>query len=1027
MAELIPGSVKVVERVSQSSKFPVAIGFNNNRRFEGLLGEGAPFIPKEPLSTPFSSSTLVPTYAQIQQDMDALVADFPGQVQKDLMGYSVGNLPIYGLRIGDDGSKPIVGFSNGIHGNERNGHLGIFFTIREILSNPTEINQKILNDLAIFIAPTINPDGMSSSSNSGSTQFGNSGTRLNLNGVDLNDDWPYYWKYSAEEETGLTPLSQPESQAFSSWFLTYAYPGRRCIGWLDFHGWTSRQEWGWLTEQIYHDSLAESAQRAAYLYTAQLMEKQNYQQAVSFSGYNSGVRPSLREYRSSRKPYIYTYVAHLSNPAAFAGLVEYPQGENPGLNAIFSVDVVFGTLLAGLDIAATPYTAVKIPKISAPMNTSNSLFGAYDSVDEEPYWFRSSGLELTYYPETSGNPPFVRSRLPIVEAWPVSVAAGAACVFSYDGSTTNSAIEDGGDAADQPADVFYLISGLGPNGRQNSVTGTAAFFEDSSFYAEPLPVSVQSAAASTDNQTMYLFGGYDGGYSTAVYAAPCRPHGQWSKVSDMPAGLQRHTANWWKEGKHVIAGGRTSSGYSNKVTIWDSADDTYTDIGTLPNSFGWHCATVYNDFLYVFGGWTGGSTRDFVCKVNLLDGTSTAITKLPYSRAEQCIAVKGNLAYLMLGRTGSSTLVDKIFEYNMDTESVTDLNYSMGMYQLPGGGITSTPQPYRIGASAYYNPKSDRIIMIGGEDSMGDIRSTVYEFSLDTLKFYLRTAPETNWGYIRSSEVFYGVSGDSFSVICRLRNPQPISEKKAPYARISILVGPLSNISRKVRMWYTVPPQGELREFAMPFTLEPGESEFRVYIRHYGVDTLLDVGGLQVLNGSDSVSAVFPALNEVQSDSLGFSQVPIRNYDKVIPHTIEGAFSPHSGCLRDVSQDYIRWITEGVLDSMSLKYHSSYSPYNTGPNGFFELVWSINGVVQFERLFENIELNYTTSNQLWRRDRVSWRIEMLNTLETQYAPMRVTFEFYGKIESVTIFFNGPAKVSSMTFVAGQSVCKQAAF
>ncbi|MCD1628445.1 M14 family zinc carboxypeptidase [Marinobacter shengliensis] len=1025
---------------TEKAPFEIPSQVQTNGYFVGdtLLKEALAFETKAPISHTFSDTTPVPTYAEIQADIDALVADFPDIIVKDLMGHSVNGLPIYGLRILDDGLKPIVGFSNGIHGDERNAHGGIVHAIRHLLTDPGPVATAVREKLTLFFAPTISPDGMSSPAVSENPGYSNTGLRLNINNVDLNDDWPYYWKYSIKERTGLTPSSQPETYHFQDWFSTYA-PNKRCIGWIDCHGWSSRTEFGWLTEQIYHNDLAQCAQRAAYLYTAHLMEAQDYETNFP-AGYQAGVRPQLREFRSARKPYIYTWVKQLSADVSFCGLIESPQIECPGMHCVFAMDMVLGSCLAGLDIVEGGIAAVTLPAVAEPIN-QNSRFDAFDEVDNRPQFFSKENIALTYFPESLTEPAFIRSsRLP-EDAWPKKVIAGAACCLNYDG-VPDANIGDGSDYVDQElsdvaisgVDSFFVIGGIGNTGRSPSSHGEALFFDDSRIFGASLPEGLQHGAAASDGQYMYHFGGYgDSGYHSTIYKASARPPGSWTVAGSMSEGLQRHTVDYWKDGKFVYALGRSSASYKNSVYVWNSATDTEEFIASLPASFGWHCSTIRNDILWIFGGWTGGSTREEVYKVDLVAKTVTAATPLPFSRAEMAIGVRGDKAYLFLGRTGSATLVNKIFEYDMATEQVTDLNYTLGKYEIDDNGTMATiPQPLRISASAYGHPTIEKCVIVGGQDELGAATSSVYEFDTQTHVLSLRPASEATWGFLRSNEVFYGKAGDKFSVVAELRNPLAVNVRKAVYGRITIIVGPLSNPSRTVRLGYMVPPQDTFRPYALPLELLEGESEFRVYVRHYGNNTDLDIASVQVFRGNDVIWSRYPNTLDIDGQAYARPLVNVSN-TKEMNQSITGVISPHTGTQRTSLRQFIRWEFSDVIENMVLSYRSIQDfsePDDPSkpmtlqafkPNGKFILSWLENGVQKSVEFFHALELNHATINREWRRDRLSWKLTMLNEASTGVGDLELTFSFYGKTHVVLIPLDTAVTCQRVWYSVAQTV------
>ena len=109
-----------------------------------------------------------------------------------VVGHSVRGRPIVVECNGDPGAPERVLVFGAIHGNET---AGMRVARRLTRAAP-------LADAAIWIVPTLNPDGVAAK------------TRGNAHGVDLNRNFPFAWKpLGGGEYSGPRPLSEPESRA----------------------------------------------------------------------------------------------------------------------------------------------------------------------------------------------------------------------------------------------------------------------------------------------------------------------------------------------------------------------------------------------------------------------------------------------------------------------------------------------------------------------------------------------------------------------------------------------------------------------------------------------------------------------------------------------------------------------------------------------------------------------------------------------------------------------------------------------
>jgi hypothetical protein len=121
-----------------------------------------------------------------------LLKKLDGNFSVDVIGNSVQNEPIYGVKIGQ-GPKRILMWSQ-MHGNESTTTKAIFDLFNTFSSDRNEVKE-ILSTCSIYIIPILNPDGAKAY------------TRINANEIDLNRD--------AQERT------QPESRILRTIFDSF--------------------------------------------------------------------------------------------------------------------------------------------------------------------------------------------------------------------------------------------------------------------------------------------------------------------------------------------------------------------------------------------------------------------------------------------------------------------------------------------------------------------------------------------------------------------------------------------------------------------------------------------------------------------------------------------------------------------------------------------------------------------------------------------------------------------------------------
>lgn len=164
----------------------------------------------------FSPSEVELTYADFLSRMATFEASYvgAGKYEKILLGSSTQGRNIYGYRYGPASGKHFV-IDAVIHGNEHDGING-FIKAMELLYELEEF-QALRDEWTLFFVPVINPDGYYLNTRN-SAAVGPNGRTVNLN-----RNWDWFWGdyvESGAESKGSSPESEPEVQAFLSYFRT---------------------------------------------------------------------------------------------------------------------------------------------------------------------------------------------------------------------------------------------------------------------------------------------------------------------------------------------------------------------------------------------------------------------------------------------------------------------------------------------------------------------------------------------------------------------------------------------------------------------------------------------------------------------------------------------------------------------------------------------------------------------------------------------------------------------------------------
>lgn len=171
------------------------------------------------------------------EDIKKLDSYFPF-MKKRVIGLSVMGKPIYELRIGKGKKK--VHYNAGMHANEWITSMVLMYLVNDYLLNlvwDEKTYELFYESITLSVVPMVNPDGVDLSIegpitsmarqlikwNNGYRDFSN--WKSNVNGVDLNDQFPAHWEKEKENGAktngprdygGEAPLTEPEAIALAN-------------------------------------------------------------------------------------------------------------------------------------------------------------------------------------------------------------------------------------------------------------------------------------------------------------------------------------------------------------------------------------------------------------------------------------------------------------------------------------------------------------------------------------------------------------------------------------------------------------------------------------------------------------------------------------------------------------------------------------------------------------------------------------------------------------------------------------------
>jgi Zinc carboxypeptidase/Kelch motif len=974
-------------------------------------------------------------------------------VNVDVMGQTVQTRPQKIARLFDDGLKPIIGISCGVHGNEIKSLRGWITALEWFLTANNEIAVQARNSLAIYFVPLFNPDGNVLNQ------------KNNANNVNLNRNWPYFFSSVLDPDKGSAGLSEPETNNFATYMLA-DNKVQRVIGWVDAHTWTSETTFGLLHEKIYHSHDTINFARSMYNHSNALLRMQNY------AAINSPV--ALIEYMMERKSYLASWVINNAQPGCWGGNLEFPDTESVSLCSSVAQDYTISLVLAGLQQISDGVQG-KIIESSTYASTvnENANLQTWSPTEPRPEFFSGTGVSLTQVFDGGIGRNVVEIGRPNTIQLPAEQGEAAYTVVPQTNGQSVLYIIGGKTVLNNSiASVIYL------NTVSRSMSTLSAF-----------PISANYMAATNDGTNIYVSGGFTTTYVDAIYKSTGTGLGVTfsvflSSLSVYSSGVQRHSMNYWFANNYlIISGGLDNVSYKTGIFAVDTASGYIWRIGNFVTARGWHTSTIYSNSLYAFGGWNGTTVLSSVERLTLTDNkiatgtdgaiasvnqfssaqytftagdvnktitiqqssnkgeytissfissttvtvspnppvnnttghafvisnppaTASVITALPGSRHRQQISQTGAIAYLFGGMPTSTTWSSVLYRYDMSSNTVTTVSYSMNQFlDEETGVLTPIETPNLASTAGYYDPSAVSIVIAGGFDESSPTslaRKDIYEISLGDAVCSNWLYELESYGSMRMTQVF---NNQKAMLVAAIKNTTTVNNAKAPYVRLTALVGPFNSPTRKIFAWHQVPSTSNYDIFMMPIQLEAGETEFRCYIRHYTAGTTIRVASFQLLAGEEKLTFPLPLSYVKAPDIYNVTLLDGLSFSNSSRFLVEGSMIPLVNTNIVVTEiPFIAFYGTGDELLFTLSYTSTSDGsvnYAATGKGTLKVNDAINNTTESRTSFE-INGNRLSGKEM-RYDVISWQIK--KTASTN----NLMLSWYGEIVSFSLTAIPPAK------------------
>ena len=200
-----------------------------------------------------TSWDVYPKYSEYVAKMQYWAATYPSLCTLQNIGSTPNGRALYVLKISDNASadetEPEFLYTSSMHGDEITGFPNMLRLIDYLLTNYGSLSEvtNIVNGTEIFICPLANPDGsFKTAGNDIMNSTGNTATRANTNGYDLNRNYPDP-KNGLHPDSGLqaNAVYQPETLAFLAFERT-----RNFVLSANYHGGAEVVNYPWDTYSI---------------------------------------------------------------------------------------------------------------------------------------------------------------------------------------------------------------------------------------------------------------------------------------------------------------------------------------------------------------------------------------------------------------------------------------------------------------------------------------------------------------------------------------------------------------------------------------------------------------------------------------------------------------------------------------------------------------------------------------------------------------------------------------------------------
>jgi len=308
--------------------------------------------------------------------------------------------------------------------------------------------------------------------------------------------------------------------------------------------------------------------------------------------------------------------------------------------------------------------------------------------------------------------------------------------------------------------------------------------------------TVRSHTSEYSSNKIYVVGGFDGKNLNKLQIIDLTNSNVYYGA-DIPIGISGHCSVLWNNKIYVFGGFTTNDIATNNVYVYDILSNSWTKLDNsknMPTSRGFATATLYNNKVYIIGGYDNSYAINKIEVFDLINETWETKNNLPNARTNHSAILFNNNIYLFGGYP--SVNYKNVTIYDIQNDSFTDLGNIMPQELFDMCGINFNNYGYLFNG---YNPITAKGVtniykFDTNDNSFTNVCNTIYE------NYRLSLCKDSQYIYniggisLYDAKIYFKYTNDFSTVITKnqnlvLNSKQPILNEVSNYLYKFISIG----------------------------------------------------------------------------------------------------------------------------------------------------------------------------------------------------------------------------------------------